>query len=85
MPIEVGGRDFNALKPRALGVLFTDRGIYPVGGGALIPFRRTTDYVMCDSCLRTYDVRSLMARAETAEAIESLERLAEKVEEAEQG
>ncbi len=63
----------------------TDRGIYPVGGGALIPFRRTTDYVMCDSCLRTYDVRSLMARAETAEAIESLERLAETVEEAEQG
>jgi len=63
----------------------TERGVYPVGGGPLIPFSRPTDYVMCESCLRTYNVRSLMARAETAEAIESLERLAEKVEEAEQG
>jgi hypothetical protein len=58
----------------------TDRGIYPVGGGAFIPFRRTTDYVMCDRCLRTYNVRSLMARAETAEVIESLEHLAQNVE-----
>ncbi len=58
----------------------TDRGIYPVGGGPLIPFRRTTDYVMCDSCFRTYNVRSLMERAETAETIESLEHLAERVE-----
>lgn len=58
----------------------TDRGIYPVGGGPFIPFRRTTDYVMCDSCLRTYDVRSLMARAESAEVIESLEQLAENVD-----
>jgi len=62
----------------------TDRGVYPVGGGPFIPFRRTTDYVMCDSCLRTYDVRSLMARAETAEVIESLEHLAESVEAGEQ-
>ena len=58
----------------------TDRGVYPVGGGAFIPFRRTTDYVMCSRCLRTYDVRSLMERAETAETIESLEHLAESVE-----
>ena len=62
----------------------TDRGVYPVGGGPFIPFKRTTDYVMCDSCLRTYDVRSLMARAETAEVIESLEHLAESVEAGEQ-
>jgi hypothetical protein len=58
----------------------TDRGVHPVGGGAFIPFRRTTDYVMCDTCLRTYDVRSLMARAESAETIESLEHLAESIE-----
>ena len=58
----------------------TDRGVYPVGGGPFIPFRRTTDYVMCDTCLRTYDVRSLMARAESAETIESLEHLAQTVE-----
>jgi hypothetical protein len=62
----------------------TDRGVHPVGGGPLIPFRRTTDYVMCDTCLRTYDVRSLMARAETAEVIESLEHLAQSVEAGEQ-
>jgi hypothetical protein len=54
----------------------TDRGVRPVGGGPFIPFRRTTDYVMCATCLRTYDVRSLIARAETAEVIESLEQLA---------
>jgi len=58
----------------------TDRGVRPVGGGALIPFRRTTDYVMCERCLRTYDVRSLMARAESAEVIESLEQLADSAE-----
>ena len=57
----------------------TDRGVYPVGGGPFIPFHRPTDYVMCDSCLRTYDVRSLIARAESAEIIESLEHLAESV------
>jgi len=54
----------------------TERGVRPVGGGDLIPFRRTTDYVMCARCLRTYDVRSLVARAETADVIESLEQLA---------
>jgi hypothetical protein len=58
----------------------TERGVRPVGGGAFIPFKRTTDYVMCAECLRTYDVRSLMAQAETAEVIESLERLAENAE-----
>jgi len=62
----------------------TDRGVYPVGGGPLIPFRRTTDYVMCDTCLRTYDVRSLMARAESVETIESLEHLARSIEAGEQ-
>ena len=59
----------------------TERGVRPVGGGAFIPFQRTTDYVMCAECLRTYDVRSLMKQAETAEVIESLERLAETAEE----
>jgi len=59
----------------------TEQGVRPVGGGAFIPFRRTTDYVMCAECLRTYDVRSLIQQAESAEVIESLERLAEWVEE----
>jgi hypothetical protein len=58
----------------------TERGVRPVGGGAFIPFQRTTDYVMCAECLRMYDVRSLMTQAETAEVIESLERLAESAE-----
>jgi len=58
----------------------TERGVRPVGGGAFIPFKRTTDYVMCAECLRTYDVRSLMAQAEAAEVIESLEQLAENAE-----
>ena len=55
----------------------SEKGVRPVGGGPLIPFRRTTDYVMCAECLRTYTVRSLMAQAEGGEIIESLERLAE--------
>jgi hypothetical protein len=55
----------------------TERGVRPVGGGSFIPFRRTTDYVMCGECLRTYNVQSLIQQAETAEVIESLERLAE--------
>ena len=58
----------------------TERGVRPVGGGTFIPFQRATDYVMCAECLRTYDVRSLMTQAETAEVIESLERLAENAE-----
>ncbi|MGZ4207542.1 MAG: hypothetical protein ACXVQ6_06515 [Actinomycetota bacterium] len=58
----------------------TDRGVRPVGGGPVIPFRRTTDYVMCPSCLRTYDVPSLVALAESSEIIDSLERLADQVE-----
>jgi hypothetical protein len=40
---------------------------------------------MCDACLRTYNVRSLMARAETAETIESLEHLARSIEADEPG
>jgi len=63
----------------------TERGVRPVGGGAFIQFQRATDYVMCAECLRTYNVRSLMAQAETAEVIESLERLAERSEDAQQG
>ena len=59
----------------------TEHGVRPVGGGAFIPFQRATDYVMCAECLRTYDVRSLMKQAETAEIIESLERLAGNAEE----
>jgi hypothetical protein len=60
----------------------TERGVRPVGGGPFIPFQRTTDYVMCATCLRTYDVRSLMTQAETAEVIDSLEKLAESAEDA---
>ncbi|HEX9577279.1 MAG TPA: MG2 domain-containing protein, partial [Myxococcales bacterium] len=33
VPIEVGGRDFEVLKGRPLGILFTDRGIYRPGDG----------------------------------------------------
>jgi hypothetical protein len=58
----------------------TDRGVRPVGGGEFIPFMRTTDYVMCAECLRTYNVRALMAQAEGAEVIESLEQLADRQE-----
>jgi hypothetical protein len=54
--------------------------VRPVGGGDIIPFRRTTDYVMCAECLRTYNVRALMAQAEGAEIIGSLEQLAERQE-----
>jgi hypothetical protein len=56
----------------------TEEGIRPVGGASIIRFRRTTDYVMCAECLRSYDVRSLIAQAIGRELIENLERLADR-------
>ena len=56
----------------------TEEGVKPVGGTSIIPFRRTTDYVMCAECLRTYDVRSLMKQATSGEIIENLELLADR-------
>lgn len=40
----------------------TETGVRPVGSDELIPFRRTTDYVVCASCFESYDVRGLIAR-----------------------
>lgn len=54
-----------------------DRGVKPVGGDEWIPFRRTTDYVMCPECFRVYDVRSLITRTRNEDIIEHLERMAE--------
>lgn|GEM_PF-4829958 len=58
----------------------TERGVRPVGSDAVIVFRRTTDYVMCTSCLATYDVVSLIARAKDRETIEHLENIAREVD-----
>jgi hypothetical protein len=55
----------------------TEEGVKPVGGASIIPFRRTTDYVMCTECLRSYDVRSLIAQATGREITENLEWLAD--------
>lgn len=58
----------------------TDAGVKPVGGDAVVAFRRTTDYVMCLSCLQSFGVRSLIARVHERAVIEQLERMAEQTE-----
>lgn len=57
----------------------TESGVQPVGSDTSIVFRRTTDYVMCASCLATYDVGSLIARAKDRETIERLENIAREI------
>jgi tRNA(Ile2) C34 agmatinyltransferase TiaS len=54
----------------------TEEGVRPVGASELVRFSRKTDFVMCGACARTYDVRSLIARAVEADVIEALERMA---------
>lgn len=54
----------------------TERGVRPVGADQTIDFRRTTDFVICPECLRAYDVRSLIARAQNRETVERLEKIA---------
>jgi hypothetical protein len=58
----------------------TSMGVRPIGSDILVPFRRTTDHVVCVECLRSYNVRALIERAEDAEVIDLLERLAERGE-----
>lgn len=41
----------------------TDRGVRPRGADTAIVFRRTTDHVICDACLTSYDVPALLALA----------------------
>lgn len=45
----------------------TAEGVRPVGSDEIIIFRRTTDYVMCPSCLESYEIRALMRDAGFAE------------------
>lgn len=54
----------------------TDAGVKPVGGANLVRFRRTTDFVMCGSCLKSYGVRELIARVGERDVIARLERMA---------
>jgi len=60
----------------------TERGILPADGGPEIPFRRTTDYVMCSSCFMVYGIRELQATVPPPEddddVIAHLERMAER-------
>lgn len=58
----------------------TPAGVRPPGSDTVLPFRRTTDYVVCASCMLAYDVRSLIARAQSASTIDELQRLADKAE-----
>lgn len=54
----------------------TEEGVKPVGGDP-IPFRRTTDYVICSNCYSVYNVRTLAAGGSLTDSfIEKLERLA---------
>ncbi len=56
----------------------TEAGVLPPGADAVIPFRRTTDYVVCATCMLAYDVRSLMLRTQSARVIDSLQLLADR-------
>lgn len=42
----------------------SDKGVRPVGSDEVIPFRRTTDHVVCQECYRSYEVRALIAAYE---------------------
>jgi hypothetical protein len=55
----------------------TAAGVRPVGSDEVIPFRRTTDYVICATCFESYDVRSLIEQTESKEIISHLELMAE--------
>ena len=55
----------------------TAEGVRPLGAPEVIPFRRTTDYVVCSSCYESFDVRSLIAQATGAGTVDALERIAE--------
>ena len=55
----------------------TAEGVRPLGSDEVIVFRRTTDYVVCSSCFESYDARSLIARTQSKQVIEHLERMAE--------
>ncbi len=48
----------------------TETGVRPVGGKAVIPLRRTTDYILCEACLRTYTLAALLEQALKDEASE---------------
>jgi hypothetical protein len=37
----------------------TDRGVRPLGAEKAIVFRRTTDHVICSSCMTSFDVEGL--------------------------
>ncbi|HEX9775538.1 MAG TPA: hypothetical protein VGB83_08150 [Actinomycetota bacterium] len=50
----------------------TKTGVRPVGAAEPIVFRRTTDYVVCPSCLTSYGVRDLMKRARSADSVTRL-------------
>lgn len=41
----------------------TREGVRPVGSEEIVAFRRTTDWVMCPACLKTYEIRTLMKEA----------------------
>lgn len=41
----------------------TAEGVRPLGSEEFVAFRRTTDYVMCTSCLESFEIRALMRDA----------------------
>lgn len=66
----------------------TARGVTPVDSDVEVPFRRTTDYVMCRECMALFPIRELAQIAgiderpveRDADVITLLERLAQKNE-----
>ena len=39
----------------------TEVGVRPVGSDEVLPFRRTTDYVICPACFESYEVAALIS------------------------
>ena len=64
----------------------TERGVTPVDSDTEVPFRRTTDYVMCNGCMALFPVRELAQMAGVderfvegdADVITLLERMAQR-------
>lgn len=52
-----------------------DNGVTLVGSAERIRFRRTTDHVVCEKCMRSYAIRDLGSRVTDTGVLEQLDRL----------
>lgn len=57
-----------------------DNGVTLVGSAERIRFRRTTDHVVCEKCMRSYAIRDLSARESDSDIAAQLDRLIMRIE-----